>query len=85
MLLLGVAVSHELPYSDESHILPNQNKNLMGYWLDLFTGTTWHLRVSAFSKLMEKVNGIRQLGIAASLNPQFPESAAQYFDPSAGD
>ena len=39
----------------------------------------------SFSKLMEKVNGIRQLGIAASLNPQFPESTAQYFDPSAGD
>ena len=22
-------------------MLPNQNKNLMRYWLDLFTGTTW--------------------------------------------
>jgi hypothetical protein len=39
----------------------------------------------SFSKLMEKVNGIRQLGIAASLSPQFLESTAEYFDPSAED
>ena len=39
----------------------------------------------SFSKLMEKVNGIRQLGIAASLSPQFLEFTAEYFDPGAED
>jgi hypothetical protein len=33
----------------------------------------------SFSSLMEKVEGIRKLGIAASLKPEFLEQAAEYF------
>ncbi|MFO1429495.1 MAG: hypothetical protein U1F76_05040 [Candidatus Competibacteraceae bacterium] len=32
-----------------------------------------------FSRLLEKIKGIRKLGIAASLNPQFLEGIAEYF------
>ena len=34
---------------------------------------------------MEQVNGIRKLGVAASLSPQFLESTAEYFNPGAED
>jgi hypothetical protein len=32
-----------------------------------------------FSRLLEKIKGIRKLGIAASLNPQFLEALTEYF------
>ncbi len=38
-----------------------------------------------FSTFMEKVEGIRKLGIAASLNPQFLESTAEYFDQKSNE
>jgi hypothetical protein len=33
----------------------------------------------AFSKLVEKVDGIRRLGLAASLRPEFLAQTAEYF------
>ncbi len=39
-----------------------------------------------FSRLLEKIKGIRKLGIAASLNPQFLEALTEYFTrPDAED
>jgi hypothetical protein len=39
----------------------------------------------AFSKLMEQADGIRRLGLAASLQPKFLEQIAEYFKLGAGD
>ncbi len=33
-----------------------------------------------FSDLMEKVDGIKKLGLAGSLSPDFLEETAEYFD-----
>lgn len=39
----------------------------------------------SFTKLMEKVEGIRRLGLAKSLRPDFLESTAEYFQAEASD
>jgi hypothetical protein len=35
----------------------------------------------SFSRLIEKVDGIRKLGLAPSLNPEFLKDTAEYFEP----
>ena len=38
-----------------------------------------------FGKLMEKVDGIRRLGLTGSLKPEFLKAAAEYFGDSDAD